>query len=105
MSQAQLAEILKRRRETIAEREAKRSIPGISFADEVVLRWVLLTHFRQHLSEDGNDFLPKRYHSLLSGFSDFFDDFSRKYVEAALKGARMVAALRGECWSLEKKAA
>lgn len=105
MSQAQLAEILKRRRETIAEREAKSSIPGISFADEVVLRWVLLTRFRRHLSGDGNDFLPRRHHALLSGFSDFFDDFSRKYVDEAFKRSRMVAALHGESWSLEKKAA
>ena len=102
LSQAELARVLRMRRETIAEREARKNLPGIGFADEVVLRWVLLTRFRQHVGTKGNDFLPARYHRVLDSFSDLFEEFSRRFVEQSLRKAKLVAALRGD-WRLEEK--
>ena len=104
MSQAMLAGALHRRRETIAEREAKPSPPGISFSDEVVLRWVLLSNFRRYLDREGNRFLTTTQIALLESFSDFFDGFSKKYVEQGLKKSKLIAALQGELWSLNKAA-
>ena len=105
LSQARLAEILRHRRETISERETKPN-PGIDFAEEVVLRRVLLQHFREQLDKEGSNFLSEDQCRLLDQFSEFFWDFSQKFARQLLRRSKLVAAMddQGERWQLDEAA-
>jgi DNA-binding transcriptional regulator YiaG len=105
LSQAKLAEALRRRRETVAEREAKAE-PGIPFAEEVLIRFVLLGHFNEHLRDRENSFLTKRQRGLLADFTKFLSVFSRDFADETLKRHRLVATLdkRRALWELAEAA-
>ncbi len=106
LSQARLAKLLRHRRETVAEREAKRN-PGIHFAEEVLLRLVMLEHFNDHLGAKGNNFLTKNQRKDLADFTGFFRDFSLTFAEPMLRRTtRLVAALEGrsEVWRMDEAA-
>lgn len=104
LSQAKLAEVLRLRRETIAEREAK-SNPGIGFADEVLLRLVFLRHFAQELNE-WEDFLTESQRKTLADLTEFFSSFCREFAEGRLRRTKLVAALdrQRERWKLDEAA-
>jgi len=96
LSQARVAEVLRHRRETVSERESKVN-PGIDFAEEVLLRLVMLTHFNEHLGRDENNFLTEDQRKELSDFTGFFRDFSQKFVQPAHKRTpKLVLALDNE---------
>jgi hypothetical protein len=100
LTQTDLAAKLKLgRRETIADREARPGVANESFSDEVVMRWVLLSSFREHLRDDSNNFLANDDRSLLADFHDFFEDFSKRYVKRVL-AAKLEVALKGDSWKL-----
>jgi len=105
MSQARLAEALKKRRETISEREAKQN-PHISYADEVLLRLVLLRSFKAQLEGAGEKLLTKNQRQVLTGFTDWFSGFSEQFAERMTRRTRLIAAMddEGELWSLGKAA-
>jgi len=99
MSQGDLAAALYHRRETISERESKKT-PDISFAEEVTLRQILLDRFQKHLSE--HDFLSAEHRRVLATFTDFFRRFSSSYVRE-YKSSKLIAALDGD-WKFAKAA-
>lgn len=106
LSQAKLAEALRHRRETISERETKQN-PGIDFAEEVLLRLVMLRHFTQQLDTEGNNFLAENQRNDLANFTKFFSDFSEKFAQQILKRTtKLVAALddQSELWRLDEAA-
>jgi putative transcriptional regulator len=105
MSQASLAEVLRLRRETIAERESKDN-PGIDFADEVVFRLVVLWRFNKHLQTKGNNFLTEIQSKRLDNFTNWFLKFSQDFVqEMRKKSTKMVATMDDEeVWRLDKAA-
>lgn len=105
LSQAKLAEALRRRRETVAEREAKAN-PGIAFAEEVLIRLVLLGHFNEHLRTQGDNFLTKSQRGMLADFTKFFSEFSLNFADEMLKRHKLVATLdrSQELWDLNEAA-
>ncbi len=106
LSQARLAELLRLRRETISERETKEN-PRIPFAEEVLLRLVILRAFRQHLKEKGNNFLPPSQRKVLASFAKSFGDFAETFMQQNLsKRAKMVLAMdkKGEGWRADEAA-
>lgn len=100
MSQAELAKAIHRRRETIAEREAKRD-PRLSLAEEVLLRMVLLRAFRAHLDRDEN-FLGDAHRKRLDDFTSAFLDVTQLVFPAAThsRSNRLTARMLDE-WQLE----
>lgn len=105
MSQAKLAEALRRRRETISERESKAN-PGIVFAEEVLVRLVFLRNFNEHLGGQGNNFLTKTQRKTLADFTRFFFDFSQNFAGEILKRHKLIASLdeNQELWQLDEAA-
>lgn len=102
MSQSKLAEELRLRRETIAERESKPN-PRIAFADEVLFRMVILRGFLARLS-DGSNLLTRSQERRLLDFARFFSGFISNYVRE-LKSTRLVAVMdQGDHWRLDKAA-
>ena len=105
LSQAKLAEALRHRRETVSERENKQN-PGIDFAEEVLLRLVMLSHFSQHLNTEGNNFLTGSQREDLKKFTTFFWDFSERIAQHIRRSTKLVAALddQNELWRLDEAA-
>lgn len=105
LTQGELGAALRKRRETVAERESKRH-PGINFAEEISLRLVLLRFFNEHLKGRGNSLLNKAQKKQLADFTDWFVGFSETFVDDGHQRQRLVAALdkNGETWHLNAAA-
>ena len=105
ISQAKLATALRKRRETVAEREAKQD-PRINFAEEISLRLVLLRFFHEYLEGKGNSLLDVGHRKRIGEFTDWFVGFSKRFVDHGNRRPKLVAALdkKGECWHLEEAA-
>jgi len=105
LSQAKLAGALRRRRETVSERESKAN-PGIVFAEEVLVRRVFLRHFNEHLGSQGNNFLTQTQRETLANFTKFFFDFSQNFAREVLKRHKLIASLdeSHELWQLDEAA-
>lgn len=97
LSQNELATMLACRRETIAEREA-RSAPGLSLAEEIGLRLILLRSFRRHLAIPGTSTLATSQLDQLRDLEGFFD---RVATRVAPQGGRagIQAALEHDRWT------
>ena len=106
LSQDRLAQKIRRTRGTITVRE-KQEQPKLDFADEVLLRLVLLQHFSDHLKGEGNNLLPPNQREILADFIDWFPRFSAEFAKKALSrrpNLKLVAALDTEhVWKLEKE--
>ena len=103
LSQAGLASLLKYRRATVAEREAKES-PGLTFPEEVGLRLILLQAFLKHVTAPGNSALEGSQLMELFSFSGFFRDFAMKVVTKHRR-ERINARVQENIWTVEKKGA
>jgi DNA-binding transcriptional regulator YiaG len=96
LSQSGLAAVLDCRRETIAEREARRA-PGLSFAEETGLRLILLKSLRAHLAKPGNRFLAPSQFRQLRDLAGFLDRLATK-TESNRGRNRIDAELKQELW-------
>lgn len=101
MSQAELAKALKLgRRPTVSEREAKEK-PGLTFAEELGLRLILLQAFRHYVDGVGRNFLTSEHRKTLD---EFTDSFARSAIQYAERGQleKLTAELdpRRELWRL-----
>jgi len=106
LSQAELAEALKHRRETVAERESKKT-PNISEAEETWFRLAILKAFREQLAKPGRNLLAKSHMHRLNAFTQ---DFSKKAIELAereIRRLRLSMRLEqpGDNWQMMDKAA
>ena len=103
LTQERLAEETRRTRGTITTRERQDS-PNLDFADEVLLRLVLLQHFNEHLKAEGNNLLPESQRAILADFTNWFPGFSRKFAEKALSRRPKLKLVLNEpdrVWKLE----
>ena len=105
ISQAKLANALRKRRETVAERVSKQD-PGINFAEEVALRVVLLGFFNAYQHGKGNSLLDAGHRKRLSEFTDWFVEFSTRFADHGVQRQKLVAALdkKGVSWHLDEAA-
>lgn len=105
LSQERLAHEIRRTRGTITVRE-RQAHPKMDFADEVLLRLVLLQHFSDHLRAGENNLLPPSQRQVLDDFMSWFPAFSAQFAGTASfrrPKARLVAALvPGRFWKLEE---
>jgi DNA-binding transcriptional regulator YiaG len=104
MSQEQLAALLKCRRATVADREARVN-PGLSLPEEVGLRLLLLNAFQQHLAAPGNNALETAQLRELWNFATLFHDFAAEVVNEQPKPEKRTAAVHAGVWTLNKRAA
>jgi len=103
LSQAELASLLKsRRRETIAEREGKKTT-GLNFAEEIGLRWVLVQAFHDYVTRSGNSALEGRDLEKLWSFAVLFRDFAAKTTMDRQRTERITARVRQNAWTVETK--
>ncbi len=105
MSQAALASALRHRRATVSERETRRN-PGLSVAEEVWLRLVLLDSFRKHVRSDGNGFLIAADLRALDAFGASFCREALRVTGQMSRRGMMTAALDGhrKAWRLDSAA-
>ena len=104
LSQAALAKTLRKRRETVAERESRLD-PRISEAEEVWFRLAILEAFSQHLSEPDRNFLAPVH---LKALRTFAAEFSRTALAIAEREHRpLPLRLRraGDLWMATGRAA
>ena len=103
MSQAKLAAELKLdRRETISERERKRS-PGLDFATEIGLRALFLGAFNDFLGEEGNSVLSRSQRKRLAEFTELFTELRNGFAASPTAVDIVRFDVHGD-WELAKAA-
>jgi len=106
LSQARLAEVLKHRRETVAERESKKT-PNVSEAEETWFRLAILNAFREQLSKPGRNLLAKSHMQRLNTFTQNFYKKALELAEREIRRLRLSMRLEppGDEWQLMDRAA
>jgi len=103
LSQAELAHLLKSpRRETIADREAK-VVTGLSFPEEIGVRWVLLQAFHDYVTKPGNSALEGGHLEKLWGFAALFRELAARTKFERPRTERITAHVRQNAWTVATK--
>lgn len=103
MTQAKLASALGiSRRETIAVREAREEL-GLTLAEEIGLRLVLIRGFLARLKEPGGSLLSRDQRKQFTAFANSFVDFAGSMSRIPARGnPRLEASLLSDDWSVTR---
>lgn len=104
LSQSQLAERLRKRRETVAEREC-RDDPRLTEAEETWFRLVILNEFTAALERDGYNLLSESHREFLSKFSSEFFRRALALASRTRDASRLGVRQVGDSWQLPEEAA
>lgn len=104
LSQAALAKTLRKRRETVAERESQLD-PRISEAEETWFRLAILEAFNQHLSDPGRNFLAPVHINALRIFAADFSKTALSIAEREHAQRPLRLRLTGALWKATGRAA
>ena len=104
LSQAALAAHLKKRRETVAEREAK-SDPKLSEAEETWFRLIALREFSEALGRPGVNLLSAVHRRRLELFIREFSQRAAQLSEHAVERSALRLETSGDNWQFNESAA
>ncbi len=104
LSQAALAKTLRKRRETVAERESQLD-PRISEAEEMWFRLAILEAFNQHLADPKRNYLAAVHIKALRTFAAEFSKTALSIAEREHRQLPLRLRLTGALWKATGRAA
>ena len=104
LTQAKLADLLKVRRPTIAERE-KKLIKAMSAADDFWFRAVMLSQFHELLLKPGESHLAPQHIEELMEFTSSFSKMTQTRLERIRSKKMTLSLVQGELWEMDQRQA